>query len=98
RPSSQWLLPARLVLRTERVCGLAERTPMDREAATEALSLIALLIGEIMEDDVDSALTVPVLQGSDWSLRLTLAGEDIAVLGRALAVIARRAGEIDSAV
>lgn len=64
---------------------------MDRETADEATRLIALLIGEIMEDHVDNALAVVVPQPLDWSTRLTAAGEDIAILGRALAVIARRA-------
>lgn len=68
---------------------------MELRAAREAVHLIATLIGTIMEDNVDAALAVMVPQPRDWSARLTSAGEDIAVLGRALAVIGRRAGDVD---
>ena len=64
---------------------------MDRQTARETVSLIPLMIGETMEDHVDSALAPLIPQPRDWSTKLTSAGEDIAVLGRALSVISRRA-------
>ena len=68
---------------------------MDLRAYREAVSLLATMIGEIMEDNVDSALALAAPQPMDWSTRLSTAGEDIAVLGRALGVIGRRAGDVD---
>jgi len=44
---------------------------MDRQTAREAVSLIALMIGEIMEAHVDSALAPLVPQPINWSVRLT---------------------------
>lgn len=68
---------------------------MDLRAAREAVGLLASMIGEIMEDNVGAALAVVAPQPADWSARLTEAGEDISTLGRALAVIGRRAGDVD---
>lgn len=68
---------------------------MDLVTAREAVSLIATMIGEIMEDHVDGAVAVVVPQPAKWSATLASAGEDISVLGRALGVIGRRAGDID---
>jgi hypothetical protein len=67
---------------------------MDLETAREATSLIATLIGEIMEDHVMLALSAGDEAPADWPAVLEQAGEDIADLGKAIAVIARR-GQID---
>lgn len=61
---------------------------MDQETAREVTTLLATLIGEIMEDHIDLALFTDA--PSDRALRLREVGEDIATLARALDVIARR--------
>jgi hypothetical protein len=61
---------------------------VDGKDALEASRLIATLIGEIMEDHVDIALS-PAAEG-DWPSELRQAGEDIACLASAIAIITRR--------
>src|SRR5258705_13988319 len=61
---------------------------MDQATAKEVTTLLATLIGEIMEDHIDLAIftTAP----ADRAGRLLTAGEDIPPLARAMDVIARR--------
>jgi hypothetical protein len=66
---------------------------MDRAELREAARLIATLIGEIMEDHVDLALTAGDDGSAHWPVRLQRAGADIADLARAIAVLGRRAEE-----
>ena len=66
---------------------------MDRETAHEATHVLATLIGEIMEDHVAMALSPPV--GGNWPGALRRAGEDIATLAAAIAVITRRSEKAD---
>lgn len=65
---------------------------MDHQSARNAVTLIALLIGEIMEDHAGAAIAPPATPPAAWSGRLTQAGEDIETLGRALSVFGRRYG------
>lgn len=53
---------------------------MDRQTAREASALLATLIGEIMENHLDLALTVGRSVASDWPGLLGLASQDIATL------------------
>ncbi len=61
---------------------------MERRTARAALDLLATLIGEILEDHVDLALTSPFDPRGAEPLRQ--AGADIAALASAIAVIGRR--------
>ena len=64
---------------------------MDQATAREAGEVLATLIGEIMEDEVDLALTAGGQgDGLDRVVRLRLAGEDIAALATAIEIVGRR--------
>jgi hypothetical protein len=68
---------------------------MDRQAIREAARLLASLIGEIMEDHVELALTAGEAGPTDWPEHLQRAGADIADLAKAIAVLCRRAESAD---
>jgi len=61
---------------------------MNDVAARECARLLATLIGEIMEDHAPLALAPP--PGSGWAERLRDAGEDIATLAAAIAIVGDR--------
>ena len=63
---------------------------MDDESVSEAKAFLATLIGMILEDHVDVALSAGQGAGDDWPSDLRQAGEDVAALAAAIAVIARR--------
>lgn len=63
---------------------------MDRQTARVASALLATLIGEIMEDHVDLALTAGPSTIGDWPRLLVLAGQDITTLAAAIEIVARR--------
>ena len=65
---------------------------MDRKTADETIELLALLIGEIMEDHVHLAISAPLSTGA--VKRLSQAGEDVGRLAAAMEVVSRRA-EVD---
>ena len=62
---------------------------MDRKTAEETIELLALLIGEMMEDHVHLAVSAPLSTGA--VKRLGQAGEDIGRLAQAMEVVGRRA-------
>jgi hypothetical protein len=64
---------------------------LDCKTAEDAMGLLAVMIGELMEDHVDMAISAPL--AADAAARLRQAGEDISRLAAAMQVIARRAEE-----
>ena len=64
---------------------------MDRKTAREVSRLLATLIGEIMEDHVELALSLDSAAVREGADRLARAGHDIAGLAGAIEVVARRA-------
>ena len=61
---------------------------MDRKTSDETIGLLALLIGEIMEDHVQLAVSAPLSAGA--VKRLAQAGEDIGRLTAAMEVVGSR--------
>jgi hypothetical protein len=70
---------------------IATEAHLDRKTAEDAMGLLAVMIGELMEDHVDMAISAPL--AADAAARLRRAGEDITCLAAAMQVIARRAEE-----
>jgi hypothetical protein len=62
---------------------------MDRKAARDLSRLLATLIGELMEDHADLALSTELEAAEILDLRHV--GEDIACLATAIEVVTRRA-------
>jgi hypothetical protein len=73
------------------VSRLQTEAAVDRKTAREVSRLLATLIGEIMEDHAEIALSLDFATARRDAQRLARAGEDIAGLAGAIEVIARRA-------
>ena len=67
---------------------------MDRESANQAIGLLGVLIGEIMEDHAPMAISAALPRDAAEALRQ--AGEDIVALALAMQVAARR-GDVATA-